>query len=78
MCGERPPAHLEATAGSVLARAVEALGRFPADRDWALVGGIAVFVRLGSVTRPTTDADTVARSQPHHPRGIHRRLRLHG
>lgn len=55
--------HVEATAGSVLARAVEALGRFPADRDWALVGGIAVFVRLGSVTRPTADADTVARSQ---------------
>lgn len=65
MSGERPPVHVEATAGSVLARAVEALGRFPADRDWTLVGGIAVFVRLGSVTRPTTDADAdaVARSQ---------------
>lgn len=28
-----------------------------------LVGGIAVFIRLGSITRPTADADTVARSQ---------------
>jgi len=28
-----------------------------------LVGGVAVFLRLGSITRPTADADTVARSQ---------------
>jgi hypothetical protein len=27
------------------------------------VGGLAVFVRLGSITRPTADADTVVRSQ---------------
>lgn len=46
----------------MLARAIEALGRFPSDQSWVLVGGIAVFVRLGSVTRPTADADTVARS----------------
>ncbi len=63
MSGDRPPVHLDAPAGSVLARAVEALGRFPGDGSWALVGGVAVFIRLGSVTRPTADADTVARSQ---------------
>lgn len=63
MSGDGSPVELEATAGSVLACAVEALGRFPAGRDWVLVGGIAVFVRLDSVTRPTADADTVARSQ---------------
>ncbi len=63
MSGDGSPVELEAIAGSVLACAVEALGRFPAGRDWVLVGGIAVFVRLDSVTRPTADADTVARSQ---------------
>jgi hypothetical protein len=47
----------------VLAQAIEALRRFPADPPWVLVGGVAVFLRLGSVTRPTADADTVARSQ---------------
>lgn len=62
MSGE-PPVALTADADSVLARAVGALGRFPADPPWVLVGGLAVFVRLGSITRPTTDADTVARSQ---------------
>lgn len=63
MSGDRPPIHLEAGAGSVLARAIEALSRFPIDQPWALIGGVAVFIRLGSVTRPTADADTVARSQ---------------
>ena len=52
-----------AAAGTVVARAVDALSRFPANEPWVLVGGIAVFLRLGSVTRPTADADTVARSQ---------------
>ncbi len=47
----------------MLARAVEALGRFPSGQPWVLIGGLAVFVRLGSITRPTADADTVARSQ---------------
>lgn len=28
-----------------------------------LIGGIAVFLRLGAVTRPTADADAIARSQ---------------
>lgn len=54
---------LAAPADSVLARSVRALARFPTDEPWVLIGGIAVFIRLGSVTRPTADADTVARSQ---------------
>lgn len=54
---------LDASADSVVARSVKALARFPADEPWVLIGGIAVFIRLGSVTRPTADADTVARSQ---------------
>jgi hypothetical protein len=61
--GDRPAIQLDAPAGTVLARAVDALGRFPDEPGWVLVGGIAVFIRLGSVTRPTADADTVARSQ---------------
>lgn len=48
---------------SVVARAVSALARFPTDQPWVLIGGIAVFIRLGSVTRPTADADTIAKSQ---------------
>jgi hypothetical protein len=44
----------------VIARSVQALARFPTDEPWVLIGGIAVFVRLGSVTRPTADDDTVA------------------
>jgi len=48
---------------SVVARAVTALARFPAEHSWVLIGGIAVFIRLGSVTRPTADADTIAKSQ---------------
>lgn len=63
MSGDRPPIRLAAAADSILARAVAALGRFPDDSAWVLVGGVAVFIRLGSVTRPTADADTVARSQ---------------
>jgi hypothetical protein len=54
---------VSAERATVLARAVEALDRFPANQTWVLVGGVAVFLRLGSVTRPTADADTVARSQ---------------
>jgi hypothetical protein len=54
---------LDAPADSVVARSINALARFPADEPWVLIGGIAVFIRLGSVTRPTADADTVARSQ---------------
>ena len=54
---------LDAPADSVLARSINALARFPEDEPWVLIGGIAVFIRLGSVTRPTADADTVARSQ---------------
>jgi hypothetical protein len=61
--GETPPILLSAERGDVLTRAVVALGRFPRDEAWVLIGGIAVFLRLGSITRPTADADTVARSQ---------------
>jgi hypothetical protein len=61
--GSGAPITLVGGRGSVLARAVEALARFPDDGQWVLVGGLAVFVRLGSITRPTADADTVARSQ---------------
>jgi hypothetical protein len=57
------PIRLAAPGDSVLARAVEVLGRFPSDQRWVLIGGIAVFIRLGAITRPTADADAVARSQ---------------
>ena len=41
------------SADSVLARAVGALDRFPTDRSWVLIGGLAVFIRLGkSLDRP--------------------------
>lgn len=63
MSGEPPPISVIAEPDTVLARAVEALGTFPTDQPWVLVGGLAVFLRLGSVTRPTADADTVAGSQ---------------
>ncbi len=63
MSGERTPIPLLAEEDSVLTRSVAALGRFPRDASWVLIGGIAVFLRLGSVTRVTADADTIARSQ---------------
>ncbi len=63
MSGDHPPIRIDAARDRVLARAVKALSRFPTDQPWVLVGGIAVFIRLGSITRPTADADTVARSQ---------------
>jgi len=61
--GDRPPIIVSAERDTVLARAVEALGRFPTEQAWVLIGGVAVFLRLGSITRPTADADTLARSQ---------------
>jgi hypothetical protein len=61
--GNRPPILFIAERDSLLACATEALGRFPRRQRWVLVGGLAVFARLGSVTRPTADADAVARSQ---------------
>ncbi len=54
---------LVAPADSVITRSVQALARFPTDEPWVLIGGIAVFIRLGSITRPTADADTIAHSQ---------------
>ena len=63
MSGDRSPIRLTAERDTVLARAVQALGQFPSGQPWVLIGGLAVFIRLGSVTRPTADADTVARSQ---------------
>jgi len=61
--GEPVPIRIIAEADTVLARAIDALGRFPQGQRWVLIGGVAVFLRLGSVTRPTADADTIARSQ---------------
>ena len=63
MSGERRAIVVPGERATVLARAVEALGRFPSGQPWVLIGGLAVFVRVGSITRPTADADTVARSQ---------------
>lgn len=63
MSGDRHPIRLAAASNTVLARAVEALGRFPHGPSWVLIGGVAVFIRLGSITRPTADVDTIARSQ---------------
>lgn len=63
MSGDRHPIRLAAASNTMLARAVKALGRFPHEPSWVLIGGLAVFVRLGSITRPTADVDTIARSQ---------------
>lgn len=63
MSGDGPPLAIRAEPGSVLARSIEALNHFPTGQPWVLVGGIAVFIRLGSISRPTADADMVARSQ---------------
>ena len=41
---------------------VTALGRFPAEPRWVVVGGFAVNVRITHVHRLTNDLDTVARS----------------
>ncbi len=63
MSGEPAAILLTAESDTVLARAIDALGRFPQGHPWVLIGGIAVFLRLGAVTRPTADADAIARSQ---------------
>lgn len=47
MSGERPPIHIEAPIDSVLARAIEALSRFPTDQSWVLIGGVALFIVRG-------------------------------
>ena len=43
---------------------VGALTRFPAEPQWAVVGGFAVYVRITDVHRVTNDLDTVSRNQP--------------
>ena len=63
MSGHRPAILVTSERNTVLACAVEALGRFPTTQPWVLIGGVAVFLRLGSITRPTDDADPIARSQ---------------
>ncbi len=63
MSGDRLPILVAAASDTVLARAVEALGRFPREQSWVLIGGVAVFIRLGSIMRPTADADIIARFQ---------------
>lgn len=52
-----------APADSVVVRILLALGHLPTDPPWVLVGGVAVFLRLGTITRPTADGDTVTQSQ---------------
>ena len=42
---------------------VAALGRFPAEPRWTVVGGFAVNVRITHVHRLTNDLDTVSRDQ---------------
>jgi hypothetical protein len=42
---------------------VAALGRFPAEPKWTVVGGFAVNVRITDVHRLTNDLDTVSRDQ---------------
>jgi len=42
---------------------VTALGRFPSDPLWVLVGGFAVNVRISEVHRLTNDLDTITSSQ---------------
>ncbi len=51
MSGDRSPILLVAEGDTVVARAVEVLGGFPTESPWVLVGGLAVFLRLGSVHR---------------------------
>ena len=43
---------------------VAALARFPAEPQWAVVGGFAVYVRIRDVHRITNDLDAVSRNQP--------------
>jgi len=43
---------------------VEALDRFPAEPQWAVIGGFAVYVRITDVHRVTNDIDTVTSDQP--------------
>ena len=43
---------------------VDALARFPAEPQWAVMGGFAVYVRITDVHRVTNDLDTVSRNQP--------------
>jgi len=49
------------SADSVLARAVGALDRFPTDRSWVLIGGLAVFIRPANhPTDRTKDNPSIA------------------
>ena len=58
-----PPLLLNAPADSVVVRTLLALHHLPVEPAWVLIGGVAVFLRLGTVTRPTADGDAIARSQ---------------
>jgi hypothetical protein len=42
---------------------VTALGRFPAEPPWVVIGGFAVNVRISDVHRLTNDLDTISASQ---------------
>ncbi len=48
---------------TVVVQVMRVLGALKPEQPWVLVGGIAIFCRLGSITRPTQDADAVAKSQ---------------
>ena len=61
MSGE--PIAIIADEDSVLVQVMNVLGQLNPGQSWVLVGGIAIFCRLGAITRPTQDADAVARDQ---------------
>ena len=62
MAGE--PVVLVSGRGGHIRSFVGALARFPAEPQWAVVGGFAVYVRITDVHRVTNDLDTVSRNQP--------------
>lgn len=57
------PVVLVSSRGGHVRSFVAALARFPAEPQWAVVGGFAVYVRISGVHRVTNDLDTVSRDQ---------------
>ena len=55
---------LQSDRASQIRSFVGALDRFPAEPQWAVVGGFAVYVRITDVHRVTNDLDTVSRNRP--------------
>lgn len=58
------PVALVSGRGGHIRSVVGALSRFPAEPQWVVVGGFAVYVRIKDVHRITNDLDTVSRNQP--------------